>query len=145
MMRRRQTHCAVLAFCAALAGCNNSPPPAPPPTPAPAAPAQPAGPVSFDGTYNGMKQLTRGSAMSCGTQDPMTIRVANNAFRYVLNQPLAWQPTRSFAVTVAPDGSFISQSGPAMMRGQISGGHMQGEIADDACGFQFEADSSGTW
>ena len=48
-------------------------------------------------------------------------------------------------VVIAPDGSFQQQSGVAYIMGRISGGHMQGEIAGDACGYRFEADRSGTW
>ena len=84
--------------------------------------------------------------MSCGTRDMLTLRVANNTFHYTLSQPqVVWQTVRAFDVAIAPDGSFQSQSGTASMRGSVGGGHMQGEINGDACGFAFEADSSGTW
>jgi hypothetical protein len=46
---------------------------------------------------------------------------------------------------VAADGSFQAQSGPAYIRGTISGGHMAGDIVGDACGYHFEGDNSGTW
>ena len=63
-----------------------------------------------------------------------------------LNQPqVSWQPQRSFDVVIAPDGSFQVQSGPAYIRGQVSQGHMQGQIVGDVCSYQFEADNSGTW
>jgi hypothetical protein len=76
----------------------------------------------------------------------LTFRVVNNAFRYTLNQPqVVWQPVRTFTIAIAPDGSFEGQSGTASIHGRVGGGHMQGSINGDACGFAFEADSSGTW
>jgi hypothetical protein len=56
-----------------------------------------------------------------------------------------WRSQRSFDVVIAPDGSFQVQSGPAYIRGQVSQGHMQGQIVGDVCSYQFEADNSGTW
>jgi hypothetical protein len=139
-MMRISLQATAALLCAVLAGCTSSPPP-------PAVVAAPsAGPVSFDGVYYGTTQLVRGSGMSCGTRDMLTLRVANNAFRYTLNQPqVVWQATQALDVAIAPDGSFQSQSGTASMRGSVGGGHMQGEINGDACGFAFEADNSGTW
>jgi hypothetical protein len=104
--------------------------------------------VSFNGTYNGLMQLVRsnGPGVICGTQDTMTITVGANTFHYTLNQPqVRWLPFRAFDVVIAPDGSFQQQSGAAYIMGRISGGHMQGEIAGDACGYRFQADRSGTW
>ncbi|HME21004.1 MAG TPA: hypothetical protein VKI44_06535 [Acetobacteraceae bacterium] len=76
----------------------------------------------------------------------MTLQVTNHAYHYVLNQrQVPWQPQRSFDVVIAPDGSFHAQAGPAYIRGQVSQGHMQGQIVGDACGYQFEADNSGTF
>ena len=84
--------------------------------------------------------------MSCGTQDVLTIRVADNAFSYTLQQPeVPWQPVRSFQAMITPDGSFQAQSGPAYIRGTVAGGHMAGDIVGDACGYHFEGDSTGTW
>jgi len=131
----------IMGICTVVAGCTASPQP-PPPTAA----ALPARPVPVDGTYNGTTQLVRGDPISCGTQDSFTLRVANKAFHYVLNQPqVTWQPQRSFDVVIASDGAFQTQSGTAYIRGQLSQGHMQGEITGDACGYQFEADNTGTW
>lgn len=125
-----------------LFGCSSPPPRPPQPTVA----LPPAGPVSFDGVYNGTAQLVSGSAISCGTQDMLTLRVVDNIFHYTLNQPqVVWQPVRTFNIAVAPDGSFQGQSGTASVQGRVGGGHMQGRINGDACGFAFEADSSGTW
>jgi hypothetical protein len=91
-------------------------------------------------------QLISGSAISCGTEDMLTLHVANNAFAYQLNQPqVPWQPVRAFNVVIAADGSFQAQSGTAYMRGTVSVGHMAGDLVGDACGFHFEADRSGTW
>jgi hypothetical protein len=129
--------------CTAVVGCTG------PTAPAPVAPAvvqQPSRPVSVNGSYNGFTQLVQGAAMSCGTQDMLTLRVFNNAFDYTLNQPqVPWQPARSFHVLIASDGSFQSQSGAAYIRGTVSSGHMAGDIVGDACSYHFEADSSGTF
>jgi len=143
-VRRPWRRAAIFALCATAAGCATQP--APPPGSPP--PSQPAGPVSFNGTYNGLMQLVRsnGPGVMCGTQDTMTITVAANAFHYMLNQPqVRWQPFRAFDVVIGADGSFQQQSGAAYINGRISGGHMQGEIAGDACGYRFEADRAGTW
>jgi hypothetical protein len=142
-MARLQFDLVTMAACMAMAGCTSTPP-APPV--APVAVAQPARPVSVNGTYNGITQLVRGAAMSCGTEDMLTLRVVDNAFSYTLNQPqVTWQPVRSFNVAIASDGSFQAQSGTAYIRGTVSGGHMAGDIVGDACGYHFEADSSGTF
>jgi hypothetical protein len=133
----------VLGVCALVVGC--AVPPQPPQT-AIAAASPPARVVPIDGSYNGIAQLVSGAAASCGTQDPLNLQVRNGAFHYVLNQPqVPWQPRRSFDVVIAPDGSFQAQSGPASISGQVSQGHMHGQIVGDACGYQFEADNSGTW
>lgn len=134
---------AASAMCMAAAGCTSTPPP---PPVAPIAVTQPSRPVSVNGTYNGITQLVQGSAMSCGTQDMLTLHVADNSFGYTLNQPqVPWQPVRSFNVVIASDGSFQAQSGAAYIRGAVSGTHMAGDIVGDACGYHFEADSSGTF
>jgi hypothetical protein len=138
MVRWQYGAAASLLF-VAVSGCSVTPPPS-------LRPAAAKVSASFDGNYNGTTQLIRGSNIACGSQDPMTLHVVNNGFSYTLNQPqVVWQPVRSFEVIIAPDGSFQSQSGPASIRGRVGGGHMQGEINGDACGFLFEADSSGTW
>jgi hypothetical protein len=142
-MARLQFDRVTMAACMAAAGCTITPQSSPV---APVAVTQPARPVSVNGTYNGITQLVRGAAMSCGTEDMLTLRVVDNAFSYTLNQPqVTWQPVRSFNVAIAPDGSFQAQSGTASIRGTVSGGHMAGDIVGDACGYHFEADSSGTF
>jgi len=91
-------------------------------------------------------QLASGPPGSCGTSDIFTVTVQNSGFRFVLNQPqVPWQPQRVFTATIAPDGSFNAGTGIAYMRGTASQGHMQGQIVGDACQFQFEADSDGTF
>jgi hypothetical protein len=125
-----------------LSACTASP--TPPPTPVAVAP--PIQPVPINGTYDGVMQLISGSAISCGTEDMLTLHVANNAFAYQLNQPqIPWQPVRAFNVVIGADGSFQAQSGTAYMRGTVSGGHMAGDLVGDACSYHFEADRSGTW
>jgi hypothetical protein len=125
-----------------LSACTASP--ASPPTPIAVAPQ--IQPASINGTYDGVMQLISGLAMSCGTEDMLTLRVNNNAFTYQLNQPqVAWQPVRAFNVVIAADGSFQAQSGTADIRGTVSGGHMAGDLVGDSCGYHFEAERSGTW
>jgi hypothetical protein len=132
-----------VATCVAAAGCASAPLSSPV---TPAAAVQPTRPVSASGTYNGITQLVQGPAMSCGTQDMLTLHVVGNTFGYILNQPqVSWQPVRSFNVVIAPDGSFQAQSGTAYIRGTVSGSHMAGDIVGDACAYHFEADSSGTF
>jgi hypothetical protein len=134
-----RTSAASLVAC--LAGCSNSAPPAAPV----ATPALPRV-TSVNGTYNGLMQLTSGPADSCGTSNIFTLVVRNNGFRYVLNQPqVPWQPQRVFAAAIAPDGSFNAGTDVAYIRGTTRQGHMQGQIVGDACQFQFEADSDGTF
>jgi hypothetical protein len=130
-----------LAICALVVGCSDAPQ-----APQPAAVSPPARIVPVDGSYNGLAELVSGAATSCGTEDTVTLEVRNHAFRYVLNQPqVPWQPRRSFDVVIASDGSFQGQSGPAYIRGRVNQGHMQAQIVGDACGYQFEADNSGTF
>ena len=142
-MGRVQFGIAAMATCVAAAGCTSTPPSSPV---TPAAVIQPAGPVSVNGTYNGITQLVQGPAMSCGTQDMLTLHVVDNTFGYTLKQPqVPWQHVRSFNVVIAPDGSFQAQSGTAYIRGTVSGSHMAGDIVGDACAYHLEADSSGTF
>jgi hypothetical protein len=134
---------AAMAACMAAVGCADAPESAPV---APTAVVQPIRPARINGTYDGMAQLVRGSAITCGTQDMLTLRVVDNAFGYTLNQPqVTWQPARSFNVVIAPDGTFQAKSGAAYIRGTVNDGHMSGDIVGDACGYHFEADSSGTF
>ncbi len=124
------------------AGCANRSPPPPDAQAAPLATA-PSGPVSVDGTYDGTKQKVRGGdgpGLLCGQLDPFSVTVTNRSFQYVLQQPeVPFQPTRTFDVTIQPDGSFMASSGPTYIDGSAGGGAMQGEISGDACGYVFNA------
>jgi hypothetical protein len=134
-----QTSAACLIAC--LMGCSDGDPP----VASAATPTQPRV-VGVNGTYNGLMQLTSGSAVACGSSDIFSVVVQNNAFRFVLNQPqVPWQPQRVFATTIAPDGSFLAGTDAAYIRGTASNGRMQGQIVGDACQFQFEANSDGTF
>ena|SRR5689334_20581698 len=128
---------------AMLAGCTSPAQPDPPPVAAgpPLAIAK-----SVDGNYNGVAQLASGSPDACGTQDIISLRVSANAFQYVLQQPqVPWRPSVTFAVSIAPDGSFASNAGTAYIKGQVKQGHMQGQIVGDSCAFSFEADNTGSF
>ena len=126
-----------------LAGCVSPAQPVPPPA---SAGPPPATARSIDGNYNGVAQLTSGSPDSCGTQDIFSLKVSADAFRYVLKQPqVPWRPSVTFAVSIAPDGSFASNSGAAYIKGQVKQGHMQGQIVGDSCAFSFEADNTGSF
>ena len=140
MTRRIGFLCAMLGM--ALGGCSGDGRAPPPPSPDPLASA---GPASPDGRYDGTMQSVRGGEL-CGSQDPMTIAVRARSFHFVLNQPqVPEQRTRAFDVSIAPDGSFTSRNGPTFIRGTVRAGHMQGAIAGDACGYDFEADRTGTF
>jgi hypothetical protein len=126
-----------------LAGCMS--PAQPDPSPSAGGPPL-ATAKSIDGSYNGVTQLTSGSPEACGTQDIFSLKVRANTFRYVLQQPqVPWRPSITFAVTIAPDGSFASNAGAAYIKGQVKQGHMQGQIVGDSCAFSFEADNTGAF
>jgi hypothetical protein len=121
-----------------MAGCSSPP--------APAAAVSPPEPVPVDGTYGGVMQLSRGDAINCGDENPITLQVKDHVFTYQLSQPRAeFKPVIVFTATIGPDGSFNAQSGPDSMSGQVSQGTMQGVIIGDICGFNFNADRGGTW
>lgn len=125
--------------CLILASCSNSPPP-----PAPIPPI--SAPQPIDGTYHGLTQTIRGTAMSCGNQNEFTVTVTNHTINFSLPQPEAeWKPVVPFSATIGPDGSFDAESGTSFMRGTVSHGHMQGQISGDICGFTFNADRDGTF
>ena len=138
-MTRWQRGLFVVGITAALAACADQ---APPPLPAPPL----ARGVGVDGAYNGIMRLTTGDVVACGTQDVFNLTVRGRAFRYVLEQPqVPWQQQRVFEVTITEDGSFRNDVGPAYIIGTVSQGHMQGQIVGDACGYVFEADTTGTF
>ena len=133
----------IVTACGVASGCTATPQT---PSIAPAAVALPTAPVSVNGTYNGIMRLIQGTPVSSGTDDMLTLSVTNNAFSYALNQPqVPDQPTRIFNVAIASAGSFQAASGAAYIRGTASSSHMAGNVFGDACGFHFEADSSGNW
>jgi hypothetical protein len=132
-----------IGCCACLIGCSGPPPPAPS---AAATDPPPARPVPVNGSYNGVTQLVSGAATSCGTGDIFTLQVQNGMFRYQLQQPqVPWRPSVTFSAAIAPDGSFHAASGAAYIDGKVAQGHMQGQIVGDSCGFQFEADNTGSF
>jgi hypothetical protein len=135
MIRTRRFWLATL-----LVSSCSSPPPAPPPIP------PISGPQPIDGTYHGLTQTIRGSAMNCGNQDEFAVTVTNHTINFNLPQPQAeWKPVVPFSAVIGPDGSFNAQSGTSYLRGTLSNGHMQGEISGDICGFAFNADRDGTF
>lgn len=107
------------------------------------------GPVSPDGLYSGQMINTGGvgpGAVTCGTNDTFVLRVSGGKFRFVLAQPqVKYRPRIAFDLAIAPDGSFASPPGATHMRGKVERGHMEGQIAGDACSFNFQADRNGTW
>ena len=121
---------------AALVSCGTSPP---------AVVNAASRPLPVDGTYGGVMQLSRGTALGCGNADAITLRVKDHAFTYQLNQPQAdWRPVIIFTAKIGPDGSFNTRSGPDFMSGQVANGTIQGQIAGDICGFSFVADRGGS-
>jgi hypothetical protein len=103
-------------------------------------------PPPIDGTYGGVMQLSRGEAINCGNESPITLHVASHAFTYKLNQPQAeWKPVVVFNAAIEPDGGFDARSGPDSMSGTVVGGNMQGVIVGDTCSFSFNASRGGTW
>ncbi len=135
---------AALATGLALGGCATPPPPAPAPAPA----------VSYDGTYTGTLTLAGVGAgvprEGCFTNPQITLQVKNNAFTYVQTHPKAnvtapgmatVSATTTYAVAVAPNGTFSGQSEVSgTMTGAISGPHMTGMIEGIVCVYSFTAD-----
>ncbi len=131
----------VLLIGLGLIGCQR-------PSDAPALPPVPlaaSGPATPDGVYRGRLQTVRGGEL-CGTGDTVTFTVRGRSLHYELHQPqLPEQRTRTFDAPIRTDGHFAAVDGPTFIKGTLQGGHMQGEISGDACGFAFQADRSGTW
>jgi hypothetical protein len=146
-MRDRAHRLAGVILITAMGGCATSGPPPVPPPPT-------ASPVSFDGTYRGSIKLTSsgisgGQTNWCDTPPAISLSLRNSAFSYVLVHPNVPQDSRysmspTFAVVVAPDGSFnaTSRNGEAQMVGSISGSHLAGQINGTACGYAFTAEKS---
>jgi hypothetical protein len=147
-MRATVERLATIILLTAIGGCAASAPPAAPP------PASLTSPVSFDGTYRGSIRVTstgvpRSQTSWCDTPPAISLSLQNSAFNYVLLHPNV--PTDShyslsptFAVAVAPDGSFntTSQNGEAQMIGQITGSQLAGQINGTACNYAFTAEKS---
>jgi hypothetical protein len=128
----------------ALGGCTPTPPAPPPPAPA----------VSYDGTYQGTVTLLNVGAgvprIGCQTAPQIALTVKNNSFTYVQTHPQATisapgfpttNATATYAVTVAPNGSFSGQSQlSGTMSGAITGTHMAGKIEGLECVYSFTAD-----
>ncbi len=147
-MRATVERLATIILLTAIGGCAASAPPAAPP------PASLTSPVSFDGTYRGSIRVTstgvpRDQTSWCDTPPAISLSLQNSAFNYVLLHPNV--PTNShyslsptFAVAVAPDGSFnaTSQNGEAQMTGRITGSQLTGQINGTACNYAFTAEKS---
>lgn len=126
----------------AFVGCANK-------VPTPTASAPPAAPgISFDGTYRGAVQIT-GTASSaprswCETPNPIMIQVSGNTMNYAMPHPnVMGNPTPTFAVPIAQDGSFQGQaSAGGSITGQINGSRMTGTISGVGCAYSLSADRS---
>ena len=144
MTRTRNFHPALLTFVVAVAiaaGCSKE---QAPPDSYPIPPI--SGPQPIDGLYNGFAQLIRGDVMNCGNNNEFRLQMTNQSFTYRLSQPQAgWKPVVVFTAAIGPDGTFEATSGTSYMRGTLKNGHMQGRISGDICGFDFDADRTGTW
>jgi hypothetical protein len=137
----------IIITTSAIGGCATSGP-----SPVPATPT--AAPVSFDGNYRGSIRLTSsgisgGQTGWCDTPPAISLSLQKSAFNYVLAHPnvpkdSSYSLSPTFAVLVAPDGSFnaTSQNGEAQMVGRITGSHLAGQIDGTACGYAFTAEKS---
>jgi len=137
----------IIIIIIAIGGCATSGPPLVPPTPTAAV-------VSFDGNYRGSIQLTSsgvsgGQTGWCDTPPTISLSLQKGAFNYVLTHPnvpkdSSYSLSPTFAVVVAPDGSFnaTSQNGEAQIAGRITGSHLAGRIDGTACGYAFAAERS---
>lgn len=139
----RRTVC--LALAVLLAACSS---PKPPPMSEQQAMQDlvPEVPVPIDGVYRGFGSVIRGGTMTCGTQMTITIEVRDNAFTYVLQQPMVpYRRSVRLSATIGDDGRFQGSSGTASIAGVVKNGHMEGELNGDACGYAFQADQGGNW
>jgi hypothetical protein len=137
-----------VAILALIGGCvGSAQAPAPPPPSL-------ESPVSFDGTYRGSIRVTStgisgGQTNWCDTPPAISLSLQNSAFNYVLLHPNVpkdsnYSLSPTFAVVVAPDGSFnaSSQNGEAQMVGRITGSQLAGQINGTACNYAFTAERS---
>jgi hypothetical protein len=124
---------------ASLAGCQ------PAPAPSTSLPALPAS--AFDGTYRTTVSVTAvgpgADPRWCQTQAPASLDVVANRFSLSLPHPnVPGNPTPTFAVAVAPDGSFQAPSvdGTASFVGQISGARLRGTVNMAGCQYAVSGD-----
>jgi len=138
-------HRLAFAALALLAACSS---PKPPPMSEQQAMQDlvPEAPIPIDGVYRGFGSVIRGGTMTCGTQMMMTIDVRDNAFSFVLQQPMVpYRKSVRLNATIGEDGRFQATSGGASIAGAVKNGHMEGELNGDACGYAFQADQGGNW
>jgi hypothetical protein len=92
---------------------------------------------SFDGTYRGQAQLSRGVSPECGRDTvPLTVAVTNGQFT------LVWDPQRHITVNVQvqPDGSFSGSRLYQIARHPTelkASGHIAGNVLDAEIEGQF--------
>jgi hypothetical protein len=144
-MRAKITKFVSVVIIIAMTGCTTS-------GPAPVSPKPSPPPVSFDGNYQGTIRLTASGVSGaennwCDTPPAISLSVRNGAFSYVLAHPnvprdSADSLSPTFAVAIAPDGSFdaTSRNGEAEMIGHIVGSHMTASINGTGCNYAFSAD-----
>jgi hypothetical protein len=81
----------------------------------------------------------------CDASPRFSVPVRGNAFAYILRHPnLPADFTRTFQVTIGPDGSFDAQTtnGDASMSGRITETRMTGQITGEGCDYAFTAQHS---
>ena len=142
-MPRLRSAMLAAGFCAWLIGCAG------PGQPGPSAGANGpplAQPVSIDGNYNGVMQLVTGAAMSCGTQDVFSLKVQNRAFRYVPEPAASAMAAVSDIRCCHHPGRLVSRGiERRLYRRQSLAWTHAGSDRRRFCGFQFEADSVGSF
>jgi hypothetical protein len=123
-----------------LAACQQAGPPA-------SATLPPLFTTVFDGTYRVAVSVAKvsqgGDATWCQTQPPASLNITGDQFRLALPHPnVPGNPTPTFVVAIAPDGSFQTQSvdGTASFAGQVSGTHLKGAVNMTGCEYAVSAD-----
>ncbi len=126
---------------ASLVGCQRPP--------APSASLPPLMTTVFDGTYRVTMSVAKvGSGADptwCQTRPPETLSVAADQFNLALPHPnVPGNPTPTFAVAIAPDGSFNAPSvdGTASFSGRFRGTHMEGVVNMTGCQYAVSANRS---
>ena len=103
---------------------------------------------SFDGLYQGSVRTNESAALApkdwCETTPSMRVEVRNNGLTYTMPHPnVPGNPTIPYSAFIYPDGSLQSQPGAAfVMRGRITGTHMDGFMSGMGCEYIFMADRS---